>query len=172
VTETEQAFESTAITPSGNGSAPARSESGGTGIATTGIALNGGRSASTADLVRLASEQVQLLVRDELALARLEMTTKAKRMSVGAGLFGGAGVVVVYGVGALIAGLALLLALVLPAWASALIVGGGLFLIAGLLALVGRSEVKRAGKPMPDETIDSVKTDVATMSQAVKDGRA
>jgi len=171
VTETEQAFESTAITPSGNGSAPARSQPGGTGTATNGVALNGARSASTADLVRLASEQVQLLIRDELALARLEMSTKAKRMALGTGLFGGAGVVVVYGVGAIIAGLALLLALVLPAWASALIVGGGLFLIAGLFALVGRSEVKRAGKPVPDETIDSVKTDVAAMSQAVKDGR-
>ncbi|HEY7173980.1 MAG TPA: phage holin family protein [Micromonosporaceae bacterium] len=130
------------------------------------------RSASTADLVKLASEQVSQLIRDELALARMEMQTKAKRMGLGAGLFGGAGVVVFYGVGALIAGIALLIALALPAWASALIVAGGLFLLAGLFALFGRSEVKRAGTPMPDEAIGSVKADVQTLSQAVKDGRA
>lgn len=132
---------------------------------------NGGRSASTADLVKLASEQITQLVRDEVALARIEMTTKAKRMGVGAGLFGGAGIVVVYGVGALIAGAAVALALVLPAWAAALIVGGGLFLLAGLLAMVGRASVKRAGTPVPDEAIGGLKADVQTVSQAVKEGR-
>jgi hypothetical protein len=205
VTGTEQAFESTAITPSrseampqgaseprgsattpsgngstpsGNGSSPAiadatRHNGAGPALADGATpALGGIRSASTADLVKLASEQVSQLIRDELALARMEMQTKAKRMGLGAGLFGGAGVVVFYGVGALIAGIALLIALALPAWASALIVAGGLFLLAGLFALFGRSEVKRAGTPMPDEAIGSVKADVQTLSQAVKDGRA
>jgi hypothetical protein len=165
-------------TPRGNGSSPVIADAAthnGAGPALSnggGPALGGIRSASTADLVKLASEQVSQLIRDELALARMEMQTKAKRMGVGAGLFGGAGVVVFYGVGALIAGIALLIALALPAWASALIVAGGLFLLAGLFALFGRNEVKRAGTPMPDEAIGSVKADVQTLSQAVKDGRA
>jgi hypothetical protein len=131
----------------------------------------GSKPSSTADLVKLASEQVSQLVRDEIALAKLEMTAKAKKMGVGAGLFGGAGVVVFYGVGALLAGLALLLALVLPAWAAALIVAGGLFLVAGILALIGRGEFQRAGTPVPEQAIEGVRADVDTVSQAVKDGR-
>jgi UDP-N-acetylmuramyl pentapeptide phosphotransferase/UDP-N-acetylglucosamine-1-phosphate transferase len=78
---------------------------------------------------------------------------------------------VFYAVGAVLAGLALLLALVLPAWAAALIVAGGLFLIAAIAALIGRGEFKRAGTPVPQQAIGSVKADVDTLSQAVKDGR-
>jgi hypothetical protein len=58
--------------------------------------------ASTAELVKLASEQISRLVREELALARTEMTAKAKRAGSGAGLFGGAGVVALYGAAALL----------------------------------------------------------------------
>ena len=134
-------------------------------------ALDGHRPASTADLVRLATDQVSQLVRDEVALAKLEMTGKAKKVGLGAGLFGGAGLFAAYGLAALVAGAALAIALVLPAWAAALIVGGGLFLLAGALALVGRISITRAGAPMPNQAIDSVKTDVHTVSQAVKDGR-
>ena len=155
---TEQAFETApAVSQTVNGAVP--------------VTLNGSTPGSTADLVKLASEQVTQLVRDEVALARMEMTSKAKKMGLGAGLFGGAGIFVVYGVGALLAGLALLLALVLPAWAAALIVGGGLFLIAAILSLIGRAEFKRAGTPVPGQAIDSVKADVDALSQAVKDGR-
>jgi hypothetical protein len=155
---TEQAFETApAVSQTVNGAVP--------------VTLNGSTPGSTADLVKLASEQVTQLVRDEVALARMEMTSKAKKMGLGAGLFGGAGIFVVYGVGALLAGLALLLALVLPAWAAALIVAGGLFLIAAILSLIGRGEFKRAGTPVPGQTIDSVKADVDTLSQAVKEGR-
>lgn len=160
---TEQTFEAApAVGTTVNGAVP---------VTLNGAIGPGPKPSSTADLVKLASEQVSQLVRDEIALAKLEMTTKAKKMGLGAGLFGGAGVVAFYGVGALLAGLALLLALVLPAWAAALIVAGGLFLIAGICALVGRFEFKRAGTPVPEQTIGSVKADVDTLSQAVKDGR-
>src|SRR5690348_10718686 len=83
--------------------------------------------ASTAELVRLAADQVSRLVRDELQLARMEMSVKARRFGVGAGLFGTAGVVALYGLGVLIATAVLALALVLPAWLAALIVAVALF---------------------------------------------
>jgi len=124
--------------------------------------------ASTAELVRLAAEQISRLVRDELALARAEMTVKARRFGTGAGLFGAAGAAALYGVGALIATLILLLALVLPAWAAALIVAGALFAIAGVMALVGRGELRRAAPATPEQTLDSVKADVQTVTDAVR----
>jgi len=166
---TEQMVDTTpTITSNGQTRGGAITDGDGFGRAT---ALTDAKSASTADLVKLASEQISQLVRDEVALAKVEMTTKAKRMGLGGGLFGGAGVFVFYGVGALLAGAALALALVLPAYAAALIVGGGLFLFAAICALVGRREVQRAGKPVPDQAIDSVKADVQTLSHAVKEGR-
>ena len=81
---------------------------------------------STVDLVRRASEQFSNLVRDEIQLARTELTEKGKRAGMGAGMFGAAGVFALFGVAALLTGAILGIALVLPAWAAALIIGGGL----------------------------------------------
>ena len=130
---------------------------------------SGANEQSTAELVQRASEQISRLVRDEIALARAELTEKAKHAGIGAGLFGGGGVLVVYGVGALIATAALALALVLPGWLAALIVAVALFLVAGLLALIGRREIRRATPPAPSGAAASVRADVQTLTAAVRD---
>ena len=128
---------------------------------------------STAELVQRASEQISRLVRDELALAKAELTEKGKHAGIGIGLFGGSGVIALYGVGAAIATVIIALAIVLPPWLAALIVTVGLFLLAGLLALVGRGQVKRAVPVVPTEAKDSIQADIDTVSAAVKDrGRA
>jgi hypothetical protein len=124
--------------------------------------------ASTADLVKLATEQISRLVRDELQLARAEMSGKARRFGTGAGYFGVAGLVALYGVAALIATVILLLALVLPAWAAALIVAVVLLAVGGVLALVGRGQLRRASPPTPEETLGSVRADVQTLTEAVR----
>jgi hypothetical protein len=124
--------------------------------------------ASTAELVRLAAEQISRLVRDELQLARVEMSVKARRFGTGAGLFGAAGFVALYGIGALIAALILSLALVVPAWLAALIVGVTMFVIAGLMALLGRGQFRRAVPATPEQTLNSVKADVQTVAEAVR----
>ena len=46
---------------------------------------------STGELVKLVAEQVSVLVRDELKLAQLEMSGKAKQAGKGAGMLGGGG---------------------------------------------------------------------------------
>ncbi|MFI9640668.1 phage holin family protein [Micromonospora sp. NPDC051925] len=132
-----------------------------------------GNEPSTAELVQRATEQVSRLVRDELALARAELTQKGKHAGIGIGLFGGGGALALYGLGALVAAAILLLALVVPAWAAALIVAVVLFLIAGVLALVGKKQVSHAVPPVPAATVRSVRADVDTVAAAVKDrGRA
>ena len=130
-----------------------------------------GSEPSTAELVQRATEQVSRLVRDELALARAELTQKGKHAGIGIGLFGGGGVMALYGTGALVATVILLLALVMPAWLAALIVAVALFLLAGILALVGKKQVSRAVPPVPEATVRSVRADVDTVAAAVKDGR-
>jgi uncharacterized membrane protein YqjE len=126
---------------------------------------------STSELVQRAAEQVAKLVHDELALARAELTEKGKHAGLGAGLFGGGGVLALYGVGALIATMILLLDLTMPAWLAALIVAVVLFVVAGILAMIGRKQVKQAVPPMPTAAAESVRADVDAVTAAMKDSR-
>jgi len=112
------------------------------------------------DLVKQLSEQTSTLVRKELQLAQIELKEKGKRAGIGAGLFGGAGVVVLYGVGALVAAVILLLATALAAWLSALIVAVVLLAGAGIAALMGKKQVQQAVPPQPEQAIQSTKRDV------------
>ena len=130
------------------------------------------RQPSTAELISQLSEQVTTLVRDELALARVEMTEKGKRAGKGAGLLGGGGVLALYGLGALFFTIGALLALVMPAWLAALIVTVVLFAAAGVAALLGKKQVQQAVPPAPTAAVDSTKRDVQTVKTAVQEGRS
>jgi hypothetical protein len=110
-------------------------------------------------------------VRDEMALARAELAAKAKHAGKGAGLFGGAGVVALYGVAGMLGAVVLLLARVMPAWAAALVVGVLLLALAGVLALVGRGQVRQAVPPVPSEAMRDLRADIHAVSGAVEDRR-
>ena len=114
-------------------------------------------------LVHDMTQQMSTLVRDEIRLAQAEMTQKGKKAGIGAGLFGGAGLVALYGVAALLATVVLALALVMPAWLAALIVTVVLFAVAGVLALQGKASVSKATPAKPEEAIEGFKQDVATV---------
>ncbi|MFC3501820.1 phage holin family protein [Micromonospora krabiensis] len=130
-----------------------------------------GSEPSTAELVQRATEQVSRLVRDELALAKAELAEKGKHAGIGIGLFGSGAALAFYGLGALVITVGLALDLVLPGWAAALITGVALFLLAGILALIGKQQVSRAVPPVPAATVRSLRADVDTVTAAVKDGR-
>lgn len=124
-------------------------------------------TASTGELVRRLSTQLSELVRRELELARTELAAKGKRAGAGAGLAGAGGVIALFGVGALVAAAIAALAMVVPVWLSALIVGVVLLLVAGVLALAGRSQLKRAAPPVPEQAVQGVQDDVAAVKGAV-----
>ncbi|MEV5428437.1 phage holin family protein [Streptomyces sp. NPDC052701] len=113
------------------------------------------------ELVQRASQQLTELVRGELRLAQAEMKEKGKRYGKGGGLFGGAGVVGFLMLQALVATAIAALAVPLPVWAAALIVTAVLGVIAAVLALTGKKQVSQAAPPMPEQTIENVKADVA-----------
>jgi hypothetical protein len=123
-------------------------------------------SASTAELVSQLSDEVSTLIRDELRLAQAEMTQKTKKAGIGAGLFGGAGLVALYGIGAFVTAAILGLAVVLDPWLAALIVGVALLVIAGVLALSGKRNVSAAGPPVPEQAIHELKADVRTVKES------
>jgi uncharacterized membrane protein YqjE len=136
--------------------------------------LNGGPARpvtdqSTSELVQRATEQITTLVRDEIALAKAELAEKGKHIGIGVGLFSGGGVLALYGVGVLIATLVLVLNIWLWAWLSALIVTVALFLVAGILALLGKSQVSKASPPEPSEAVAGIKADVDEVKHAVRD---
>jgi uncharacterized membrane protein YqjE len=115
---------------------------------------------STGELVKQISEQISVLVRDELKLAQLEMTRKGKRAGMGIGILGGSGLTALYGLGCLIACVIIAISGVLAAWLAALIVGAVLLAVAGVAALIGKGRLQRATPPVPEETVNSVKADV------------
>lgn len=123
---------------------------------------------SFGELVSDLTDQVKRLVRDEVRLGVLELKQKSTRMGVGAGLFGAAGLVALFGAGALVAAAIMALALVLPGWAAALVVAGALFVVAGISALVGRTQIKNATPPVPQEAIEGVRKDVEVVKQEVR----
>jgi len=114
-------------------------------------------------LVHRLSEQIPELVRSELRLAQAELTEKGKRAGLGIGMFSAAGLLAFLGLSTLVATFVLLLDLVLPTWAAALIVAVLLFAGAGIVALVGKKEVEQATPPAPERTIANVREDVATV---------
>jgi uncharacterized membrane protein YqjE len=120
---------------------------------------------SVGELVTRLSEQVSRLVRDELLLAQTELKASAKHAGLGAGLFGTAGVLALFGLGALITTAIAGLALVLPLWAAALIVAAVLLAAAGIAALVGRKQVRRTSL-VPERTVDNIKRDVQEVQEA------
>ncbi len=124
--------------------------------------------ASTGQLIGQLTEQISQLVRDEARLAQAEVSQKAKRLGIGAGLFGGAGLFAFFGLAVLIAAAVLALALVLPDWLAALIVAVLLFAVAGVLALVGKKDVEKGTPPLPNEAITSTKADIATVKESAR----
>jgi hypothetical protein len=123
--------------------------------------------ASTGQLLGQLTEQISRLVRDETRLAQAEVTQKAKRLGVGAGLFGGAGLFAFFGLAALVTTAVLALAHVLPDWLAALIVAVVLFAVAGVLALVGKKDVQQASPPVPTQAIAGVRADVETVKKGL-----
>jgi membrane protein len=137
-------------------------------VTTTGAIENQPTDASTGELVQRLSAQLSELVRRELALARAELTAKGKRAGAGAGLGGAAGVVALYGGGALVAAAIAGVATALSVWLAALVIGAVLLVLAGILALVGRGQIRKATPAMPEEAVEGVKKDVAAVREGVR----
>lgn len=122
-----------------------------------------GDERSVSELVQHLSQQTSTLIRQEMRLAQAELTEKGKHAGKGAGMFGGAGVIALYGVGALVAAAIIGLGTAIEPWIAAVIVGAVLLAVAGLVALAGKKQVDQAGPAKPEQAIASVQLDVDTV---------
>ena len=123
------------------------------------------------ELMKDLSDQTTTLVRQEIELAKAEMTAKGKQMGIGAGAFGGAALVGLYAVGALTAAAILALSTAVDGWLAALIVGLVYAAVAGVLALVGKSRTQAGAPPVPERAISSTKEDVEWAKTRAKSAR-
>ena len=123
---------------------------------------------SIGHLVQRLSQQTATLVRQEMRLAQVELQEKGRRAGRGAGMFGGAGIVALYGAGALIAAAILLIGTAVEPWLAAVIVGVVLLALAGLLALLGKKQVQQATPPKPERAMESVQRDVEHVKESAR----
>jgi len=129
------------------------------------------RGRPTGELVKQLSEQTSTLVRQEIELARTELSERGKAAGLGAGILGGAGLFGVLALGAFTACLILLLAQAMDAWVAALIVTVAYGAVAAVLALRGRDRIRESMPPTPEETVESVKEDVQWATNRARSAR-
>jgi VIT1/CCC1 family predicted Fe2+/Mn2+ transporter len=129
-------------------------------VATRNETDNELRERPIGEVAKELTSDLSLLVRQEIELAKAEMAQKGRTAAPGLGMFGGAGIVALCAAGATTAFLVLVFSLFLPDWAAALIVGAVLAAVAYVLIKQGKERVAEAGKPVPEQTIETVKEDV------------
>lgn len=130
------------------------------------------RERSTLQLVKDLTHQASTLVHQEVELVRVELAEnvelakneiaeKGKQAGVGVAAFAGAGTAGLLALGALSAFLVLALDGLMPSWTAALCVALLWVAIGIPLALYGRRKFEKVGAPVPEQTIEAVKEDVA-----------
>ena len=124
-----------------------------------------------ADLMRDLSQQSTELIRQEIELAKAELRQKGKAAGIGAGMFGAAGLIALFAVGALTACLISALATAMDTWLAALIVAVVYLAVAGVAALLGKGKVQEATPPAPEQAIASTKEDVRWTKQRAQAAR-
>ena len=125
----------------------------------------------TSELLKQLSDQTTTLVRQEVELAKAEMTAKGKELGIGAGAFGGAALVGLFAFGALTACFILALGTAVDPWLAALIVAAVYAAVAGVLALLGKKKTQAGAPPVPERAIESTKEDVEWAKTRAKTAR-
>jgi len=102
------------------------------------------------------SRETSTLVRQEVELAKVELSTKASRVGKDVAFIGAGAAVAYAGFLAILAALIIVLAAVLPWWLAALIVGIVVAGVGGFLVNKGIAELQRQDMA-PRATLDTVK---------------
>jgi Putative Actinobacterial Holin-X, holin superfamily III len=121
-----------------------------------------GDSTNIAQAIQEVSERAQILVREEIELAKVEVTAKVTQLVKGAAVGAAAGIFVVVGLLFLLHGFAWLAYYALPVpdgtffWGFFL-VSGVLFIVGAIAGFVAARAFKRGAPPTPDMAIDEAK---------------
>jgi hypothetical protein len=119
------------------------------------------REAPPSELLRSLLADIWLMLQREAELAKLEVKDRGSRLGIAGGILAGAAVVALLALGTLIAAAVAGLAIVLPLWAAALIVGTVLVMVGVVMFVVGRAKIRTLGSLAPTATIETAREDVA-----------
>jgi MFS family permease len=122
------------------------------------------------ELLRTLANDVNTLVHEEIELAKAELMQKAKTAGMGAGLLVAAWTAAMLALGTLTAFLVALLAIEMPVWAAALIVGILWAIGAAVLALSGKRKLQEASPPVPQQTIETTEEDIRWAKTRMRSG--
>lgn len=123
---------------------------------------------SLGELFADLSTQISALVRQEVQLAKTEITAKVGGLAKGAAFLGVAAFMGIAAFFVLLLAAIYALSLVLPSWAAALIVAVVLLIIAGIAAFIGLGTLKKATPPLPEKTIETLKETPQWLKNQVK----
>ena len=116
---------------------------------------------SLGEIVAEVSEKASLLVREEIELAKAEVTDKLSKLTRGAAVAAAAGVFVIFGITMFFHGLAWFLNDVFNwednNWAGFAVVMGLLFLLAALAGLLAFRLFKKGSPPTPELAIEEAR---------------
>ncbi|HEY3578429.1 MAG TPA: phage holin family protein [Gaiellaceae bacterium] len=115
---------------------------------------------------RRVADSARSFVQLEVQLAIAELKKKAAALGVGIGLTGGAAILAFLALCFALAAAAAGIATTLPVWASLLIVGGGLLLIAGILGAIGVTMLQQGANVMPEQAVEEAEL----TAEALRDG--
>ena len=137
-------------------------------MATNGRQPTGSADKNLGEIVTEVTSKAQLLVREEIELAKAEVTAKVSKLAKGAGFFAAAGILAVFGLIWLFHFLALGIAdwFSLKAWVGYAIVTVFLFVLVGILAFLGLRSVKKGSPPVPELAIEEAKKTRAALEEA------
>lgn len=122
------------------------------------------------ELLRELGDELSTLIRQELALAKVELAEKGRAAGASAGMFGAGAMLALGAFFALTAAVIAALALAMPVWAAALVVAAIYGIAAYVLAQRGREQLKEAAPPIPEQTAQTVKEDIAWVKMRAKSG--
>jgi hypothetical protein len=120
---------------------------------------------TTVQLVERLQAQLSTLVRTEIGNALDEVKAKGTQVGIGVGMSGAGIMLLLFGIGTLIACAVLGLATAVPAWLAALIVAVIVLALGAALAGFGAIRAKRAVPPLPEHTTESVREDVSVIKE-------
>ena len=116
---------------------------------------------------KAVADRARSIVRLEVELAIAELKQKIRALGIGIALLAGAALLGLFALTFAVAAAAAAIATVLSVWLALLVIGGGLALAAGLLALVGVSLVRRASPPVPEQALEEARL----TAEALHNGR-
>lgn len=122
---------------------------------------------SLGELLTELTGEVRTLFRQEMALARVEVSDKVSHLGRNAAMIGVAAALAFVGFQALIAAAIVALDIILPLWLSALIVGAVLAIVGYVMLRGSLNDIKQRGIA-PTQTIDSLKEDREWLQDKIK----